>query len=60
MATMSNVINFHEYKLKQERISVVESMFNIVNYLIDVFLHYVVYPIIAVRETILQKRIVVV
>lgn len=57
---MSNVINFQEYKLKQQRLLIVNSVFEVVNYLIDVFLHYVVYPIIAVRETILQKRIVVV
>ena len=57
---MSNVIQLEPYRLKRQQLNTVSSVISLFTFFVDLFVHYIVNPILAVRETIRQKRIVVI
>lgn len=57
---MSNVIQLEPYRAKRLQLNIVSKVVSLFTFFAELFMQYIVNPIIAVRETIRQKRIVVV
>ena len=57
---MNNIIDFHEYKRKRE-ISLLSSGFYDLFYtLFNLFVEYVMYPVVAAVQTIRKRKIVII
>ena len=57
---MSNVIQLEPYRIKRQQLNTVSNVLSLFTFFVELFIQYVINPIIAVRETIRQKRIVVI
>lgn len=57
---MSNVIQLEPYRAKRQQLNIVSNVISLFTFFAELFIQYIVNPIVAVRETIRQKRIVVV
>lgn len=57
---MSNVIQLEPYRLKRQQLNTISSAVSLFVFFVELFIQYVINPIVAVRETILQKRIVII
>jgi hypothetical protein len=57
---MSNVIQLEPYRAKRQQLNTVSNVLSLFTFFVELFIQYVINPIVAVRETIRQKRIVVV
>jgi hypothetical protein len=57
---MSNIIQLEPYRAKRQQLNVVSKVVSLFTFFFELFMQYVVNPLVAVRETIRQKRIVVI
>jgi len=57
---MSNIIQLEPYRAKRQQLNVVSKVVSLFTFFFELFMQYVVNPFVAVRETIRQKRIVVI